>query len=104
MGSFGGFGGGGGAPQQQTAAKVDEPKVEEAPIAKTHYDIELVAYDAAQKIKVIKEVRAIFVLGLKEAKDVVESVPCWLKKEVKEEEAKDIEAKLKAVGAELRLV
>lgn len=48
--------------------------------------------------------RAIFNLGLKEAKDLVESVPCWIKKEVKKEEAEEIEAKLKAAGAELRLV
>jgi large subunit ribosomal protein L7/L12 len=42
-------------------------------------------------------------LGLKEAKDVVESCPVWLKKEVKKEEAEEIEKKLKEVGAELRL-
>lgn len=70
---------------------------------KTHYDIELVKFDAANKIKVIKEVRAIFGLGLKEAKDIVETVPVWLKKEVKKEEAEEIEKKLKEVGAELRL-
>jgi large subunit ribosomal protein L7/L12 len=49
-------------------------------------------------------VRAIFGLGLKEAKDIVETVPVWLKKEVKKEEAEEIEKKLKEVGAELRLV
>jgi large subunit ribosomal protein L7/L12 len=48
-------------------------------------------------------VRAIFGLGLKEAKDVVEGCPVWLKKEVKKEDAMEIEAKLKEVGAELRL-
>ena len=42
-------------------------------------------------------------MGLKEAKDVVESCPVWLKKEVKKEEAEEIEKKLKEVGAELRL-
>ena len=48
--------------------------------------------------------RAIFGLGLKEAKDVVETVPVWLKKEVKKDEAEEIERKLKEAGAELRLV
>jgi large subunit ribosomal protein L7/L12 len=38
------------------------------------------SFDAASKIKVIKEVREIFKLGLKEAKDLVESVPCVLAK------------------------
>ena len=40
-------------------------------------------YDPAKKIKVIKEVRAIFKLGLKEAKDLVESAPCWIMKQGK---------------------
>lgn len=52
----------------------EEPKVE-AKAEKTHFDIELTKFDAASKIKVIKEVRAILGLGLKEAKDLVESAP-----------------------------
>jgi large subunit ribosomal protein L7/L12 len=106
MGSIGGMGGGGGGGAPQQAAKAAEP-VKEAepakPTEKTHYDIELVKFDQAQKIKVIKEVRALFNLGLKEAKDIVEGCPVWLKKEVKKEDAMEIEAKLKEVGAELRL-
>ena len=47
--------------------------------------------------------RAIFGLGLKEAKEVVEGVPVWLKKEVKKEDAEEIEKKLKEVGGEVRL-
>ena len=48
--------------------------------------------------------RAIFNLGLKEAKDVVESAPCWLKKDCQKEEAEKIVGILTAVGAELRMV
>jgi large subunit ribosomal protein L7/L12 len=70
---------------------------------KTHFDIELVKYDPAGKIKVIKEIRAIFGLGLKEAKETVEGAPVWLKKEVAKEEAEALAAKLKEVGAEIRL-
>ena len=44
-------------------------------IEKTHYDVELTAFDAAQKIKIIKEVRAMLGLGLKEAKEMVETAP-----------------------------
>jgi len=51
-------------------AKKVEPKAE-----KTHFDIELTKFDAAAKIKVIKEVRAMMGLGLKEAKELVESAP-----------------------------
>ena len=42
---------------------------------KTHFDVELSKFDAASKIKVIKEIRAILGLGLKEAKDLVEASP-----------------------------
>ena len=105
MGSIGGGmgGGGGGQPAQQaTQAKAAEPEKPKE-VVKTHYDIELVKFDAANKIKVIKEVRGIFGLGLKEAKDLVEGCPVWLKKEVKKEEAEEIQKKLAEVGAELRL-
>ena len=86
---MGGGMGGGGAPAEGAAAaggeeeKKEEKKVEE----KTHFDIELAKFDAATKIKLIKEVRAMLGLGLKEAKEMVEGAPKWLKKEVAKEEA-----------------
>ena len=66
---------------------------------KTHFDIELSSYEATSKIKVIKEVRSLLGLGLKEAKELVESAPIWIKKEVKKEEAEELIAKLEAIGA-----
>jgi len=78
---------------------------EEAPAAeKTHFDIELVKFDPKGKIKIIKEVRAMFGLGLKEAKETVEAAPKWLKKEVGKEDAESMKEKLEALGAEVRLV
>ena len=56
-----------------------------------------------KKIDVIKEVRAITELGLKEAKDLVESAPKLLKEGVKKEEAEEIKKKLEAVGAKVEL-
>ena len=44
--------------------------------------MELSKFDAASKIKVIKEIRAILNLGLKEAKDLVEASPQWIAKEL----------------------
>lgn len=70
---------------------------------KTHYDIELTKFDPAKKIVLIKEVRAMLNLGLKEAKDLVESAPVWIKKECKKEDADKIHEKLKELGAESRL-
>ena len=63
-------------------------------------NIELVAA-GDKKIDVIKAVRAITELGLKEAKDLVESAPQPLKEEVKKEEAEEIKKKLEEVGAKV---
>ena len=56
-----------------------------------------------KKIDVIKEVRAITELGLREAKELVESAPKPLKEGVKKEEAEEIKKKLEAVGAKVEL-
>jgi large subunit ribosomal protein L7/L12 len=69
---------------------------------KTAFDVVLV--DAGpNKINVIKEVRAITGLGLKEAKDLVDGAPKPVKEGVSKDEAKDIETKLKAAGAEVEI-
>ena len=69
---------------------------------KDSFDIVLVE-TGASKINVIKEVRAITTLGLKEAKDLVEAAPKGLKEGVKKEEAEEIKKKLEAVGAKVEL-
>ena len=56
-----------------------------------------------QKINVIKEVRAITGLGLKEAKEIVESAPKDLKEDVPTDEANELKEKLEAVGATIEL-
>jgi large subunit ribosomal protein L7/L12 len=81
--------GGGAAP----AAAVEE---------KTEFDVILV--DAgANKINVIKEVRAITGLGLKEAKDLVDGAPKPVKEQVNKAESEDIKKKLEAAGAKVEL-
>lgn len=65
--------------------------------------MKLASFDAKSKIKVIKEVRAITGLGLKEAKELVEGAPSVLKKDMKKEEAEEIVNKLKEVGAVVEL-
>ncbi len=57
----------------------------------------------ANKINVIKEVRAITNLGLKEAKDLVEGAPKNVKEDVTKEEAEDLKKKLEAAGAKVEL-
>ncbi|NLM13245.1 MAG: 50S ribosomal protein L7/L12 [Epulopiscium sp.] len=69
---------------------------------KTEFDVELT--DAgAQKIKVIKVIREITGLGLKEAKDLVESAPKVVKEGAAKDEAESIKAKLEEVGAKVTL-
>jgi len=70
----------------------------EAVEEKTEFDVELTSF-GAQKIKVIKVVREITGLGLKEAKEAVEGAPKVLKEAVSKEEAEQIKAKLEEVGA-----
>ena len=81
--------GGGGA----AAAAVEEQDA---------FDIVLAAA-GANKIQVIKEIRAITSLGLKEAKDLVESAPKPVKAGVKKAEAEEIKKKLEAAGATVQL-
>ena len=92
----------GGAPAAASTEAPAEVK-EEAPKEKTHYDIELTSFEAAGKIKLIKEVRGALGLGLKEAKETVESAPCWIMKELAKADAEALQAKLEALGAKVRL-
>jgi large subunit ribosomal protein L7/L12 len=68
----------------------------------TEFDVILVSAGAS-KINVIKEVRTITGLGLKEAKDLVDAGGKAVKEGVSKEEAEDIKAKLEAAGAEVNL-
>lgn len=83
-----------------TGGKAGAAKVEEKQ-AKTFFDLKLESYDAASKIKIIKEVRTFTDLGLKEAKDLVEKTPALLKKGVTKEEGDTIIKKLKDLGAKV---
>ena len=81
------------------AAEVEEVVVEE----KTTFDVQLKEF-GDQKIKVIKEVRAITGLGLKEAKVAVEEAPTIVKEGVSQEEADEVKEKLEAVGAVVEIL
>lgn len=84
----GGGGGGGAAPEK--------------PAEKTEFTVVLEAF-GADKIKVIKVVREITGLGLKEAKDVVEGAPKPIKENIAKEEAEKIKKQLEDVGAKVSL-
>lgn len=69
---------------------------------KTEFDVELTEAGAS-KVKVIKVVREITGLGLKEAKDLVDAAPKAVKEAVSKQEAEDIKKKLEAEGAKVTL-
>ena len=79
-----------GAASEASAEAVEEEQ--------TEFDVELTEI-GDQKIKVIKEVRAITGLGLREAKEAVEGAPNVIKEGASKEEAEEIKEKLEAVGA-----
>jgi len=83
----------GAVPQEQAAPAVEE---------KTEFDVILTGY-GDQKIQVIKVVRAITGLGLKEAKDLVEGVPKPIKEGVTKDEAADIKKKIEEVGGTVEI-
>ena len=75
-----------------------------APVAEVKDAFDVVLKEAgANKIGVIKEVRAMTNLGLKEAKDLVEAAPKTVKEAVPKAEAEDLKKKLEAAGAKVEL-
>ncbi len=74
----------------------------EAVEEQTEFDVVMTGF-GAQKINVIKEVRAITGLGLKEAKDLVEAVPKAVKEAVSKDDAAKIKAQLEAAGATVEI-
>ncbi len=87
----------GGAPGNGAAAAA-EPVAE-----KTAFDLKLEKFDPSKKIAVIKEIRSITGLGLKEAKAMVEGAPKVFKNDVAKAEAEQIRDKLKEIGGEVVL-
>lgn len=108
--------GGGGMPQMQAAPAAPAPAAEEAPAeeaapaaekkkeeASALVTLKLVSFDDGKKIGVIKEVRALTGLGLKESKDLVENVPKVLQKGVPRADAQAIIDKFKTATAKVEI-
>ncbi len=79
-------------------AAAAEPAAEE----KTEFTVQLVSV-GDKKIQVLKELRAVTQLGLKEAKDIIDGVPSIIKDNASKEEAQKIKAKLEEVGAKVEI-
>ncbi len=82
------------APAAAAAAPAEE---------KTEFDVILAGFEDSKKIGVIKEIRGITGLGLKEAKDMVEGAPKTVKEGISKDEAEKIKATLEAAGAKIEV-
>ena len=82
------------APAAAAAAPAEE---------KTEFDVILAGFDDSKKIAVIKEIRGITGLGLKEAKDLVEGAPKTIKEAIAKDEAEKIKATLEGAGAKIEI-
>ena len=92
------FGVSAAAPVAVAGAAAAAPAAEE----KTEFDVVLKSF-GAKKLDVIKVIREITGLGLKEAKDLVESAPKTIKEGVSKEDAEALKAKIAATGAEVEI-
>lgn len=81
----------------ETPASAAPPKEEK----KASYNLKLLGFDAAKKVTVIKEVRALTNLGLKESKEMVEGAPKVVFKGIKPEDVDALKAKFEAAGAQV---
>ena len=96
------FGVSAAAPVAVAAAGAAPAEAAVADEEKTEFDV-ILAGAGDQKIKVIKEIRAITSLGLKEAKELVESAPQPVKEGVTKEEAEEIKKKIEDVGGSVEI-
>ncbi|MGB9677709.1 MAG: 50S ribosomal protein L7/L12 [Candidatus Ratteibacteria bacterium] len=91
------------APVGVVSASVQSTTTTSTPVEeKTTFDV-ILKNAGSNKIQTIKEVRAVTNLGLKEAKDLVESLPKPIKEKVSKEEAEEIKKKFDAIGAEVEI-
>jgi large subunit ribosomal protein L7/L12 len=102
----GGLGASAGAPGGEAAAKGEKKEEKkEAPAAeKTSFSVKLESFDEKKKINLIKEVRTLTGLGLKQAKDLVEGAPCIIKPDLNKKEAEELAAKIKEAGGTVSII
>jgi len=92
------------APVMAIAGGAGGGAAEEAAEEKTEFDVELTGLSEPKaKVKVIKEIRGITGLGLKDAKALVEGAPAIIKEAVGKEAAEDIKSKVEAVGGKVTI-
>lgn len=97
------FGGSSGPENGEADSGVTEVVPEVKVVEKTTFDVELSAFDASKKIKIIKEMKTMLGLGLKEAKEFVEKCPNTVKQGLTKEEAEELQKKLAEIGCTITI-
>lgn len=97
------FMGGGGGTAAASASGAEAGSDGAAEVEKTAFQVHLKSIDPKSKLKIIKEVRAVTSLPLKETKALIESAPCNLGDEMKKEDAEKFMNTLKELGADVEL-
>ena len=69
----------------------------------TKCNIEIVGFDSAKKLTIIKELKAMFSLGLKEAKELIEKLPATIKSGIPNEEGETLKEKLTSFGCDVKM-
>ena len=67
------------------------------------FKIEIAGFDTAKKLNIIKEIKAMLNLGLKESKELIEKLPALVKKDVPKEETDKLKEKLEALGCQVSI-
>ena len=91
------------APVMAVAGVAGAAASEDAADEKTEFDVELTEFDAKAKVKIIKVVREITGLGLKDAKGLVEGSPSLLKEAVAKDAAEEIKKKIEDLGGKVTI-
>ena len=87
---------------QQPAETVTAPAEPAEPVKK-RFKVDVVGFDAAKKLNVIKEIKAMLGVGLKEAKEMVEKLPFAVKADLDAEETDKLKAKLESIGCTVEI-
>ena len=106
--NFGAFSSGGSAGPSGQSAKIESQEEvvseqKEEVVEKTSFNLVLNAFDSSSKIKIIKEVKNLFGLGLKESKDLVEKLPAVLKENINKQDGEVMLEKFVALGCKIEL-
>ena len=95
--------GGQGGSMGEVGNEEQEEKEEVVVSKKTQFDVLVVAFDPKKKLNIIKDVKGILGVGLKECKDLIENLPATIQSKISEEDSQNLKDKLEAIGCTVEI-